>query len=101
MVRCRRMPGCRLLRFGAYVPSRPDGEHCSVVKDRKKGWLGRVGSEKLPFQVATLPAFTDERRDAVRAFHRSLYQRAYAAILALHPQLEGCRQCDGEIFVDG
>lgn len=101
VVRRRRIPGSRRFRFSAYVPSRTGGEHCSVIPDKTKGWLGRIGSEKLPSHVAALPGFTDKRRDEVKSFHARVYRKAYKAILDQRPDLVDCPRCDGEIFADG
>lgn len=48
---------------------------------------GRVGTIDLPAELDALPARSETRSTAVRAFHASEYDRAYNAILAAFPAL--------------
>lgn len=47
---------------------------------------GRIGTRRLPAALDALPALTDERIDAVTAWHAAQYAEAYAAILQAYPE---------------
>jgi len=82
--------------YSAYKPVKGYEGYSSfmTVKDQN---CGRVGTEWLTPDLAALPAFTDERYKAVKAYHEMNYERAYAAILAEYPHLKGARRDMGEI----
>jgi len=76
------------------------GSHSSLTSvDGRDGWYGRVGTKRLPANLDALPAMTQERFDAVDAWHGQEYDRAYAAIIAAYPEAEGGRRRMGEIEI--
>jgi calcineurin-like phosphoesterase family protein len=46
---------------------------------------GRLGTRRCPPELDKLPAYSDERFDAVTAFQQAQYQEAYDIILAHYP----------------
>ena len=63
--------------FGAYstTASGPDGKS-----------VGQIGSERLTPELDALPAFSDERSQAVQAFHRANCAAAHRFILQAFPE---------------
>lgn len=62
------------------------GDH-STIQHIDGVRYGRVGTRRLPAELEALPARTQERSDAVRAFHAKQYQEAYLAIYEKHPEV--------------
>lgn len=60
---------------------------------------GRIGTAPLPAALEALPAMSDERSRAVRAWHADEYRRAYVAIESAHPETRGASRDMGEIEV--
>ena len=75
--------------------------HSSITSD-EQGWLGRLGTRRLPAELEALPA-GDERSTRVRAFHAEQYEAAYAAIVAEYGEKEPAvlagRRSMGEIEI--
>ena len=94
----KRIPICasNCVVYGAYSPAKNYEGFSSFMSVNGES-CGRVGTESLPKELAMLPAFTDERYKAVKAFHAMNYERAYAAILAEYPHLKDARRDMGEI----
>lgn len=66
------------------------------------GCFGQIGTINIPAELDALPAMTDVRSNAVRAFRTADHDRAYAAILAAYPELAAnprARRSMGEIEV--
>jgi len=77
------------------------GGHSSIQTiEGEKGWWGQLGSERdLPQELEALPAFSPERAGRVGAWRRQRYEEAYAAILAVHPEVAGGKRSMGSISV--
>lgn len=63
-----------------------ENDFTTLNNDDKFGWLGQIGSERLPAELKALPALTDERQQAVRQWREERYQEAYKAILEAFPE---------------
>jgi hypothetical protein len=94
--------GTSIRVFSAWEESAPMGAHSSLClstyEDKTGVWFGRVGTNRdLPAEVEALPAGSDERIAAVRQWYESHYERAYAAIIAAHPEAATGKRDSGEI----
>jgi hypothetical protein len=87
--------------YSAWEPSKiGSGGHSTITWCAdSKGWFGRIGTGPLPRDLDALPARSAERSAAVRAWHAAEYDRAYAAILARHPEAGSGRRDMGQIEV--
>jgi hypothetical protein len=57
---------------------------------------GYVGAENLPDDLEALPAYSQERRQAVEAWQAAKYAEAHAAILEAFPEAaQGTRSMNG------
>jgi hypothetical protein len=107
VVKRTRIIGTATVIYDAWEPTRlmdaTDGHStiCSGSDCARAGWLGRVGTKRLPRELDALPANSTERLLAVRSWHAQEYDRAHAAILDAYPELGdaiGIRSMDmGEI----
>lgn len=61
--------------------------------------LATLGSEGLPAEIDSLPAYSDERSIAVRAFRVSVCEKAYAKIAEAFPEAAVGRQEYGRLSV--
>lgn len=80
------------------------GNHSTVMTiDGRR--MGKVATRSLTPELDALPARSQERWDAVKAFHVSLYTEAYVEICKAYPHLRRTRlatqERDGEIWVRG
>ncbi len=76
------------------------GDHSSVQSEclgDEVIWWGSVKTLRLPEDLDALPAYSDERVNAVRAWRDRKYLECYDLILTAHPELSGCRMSCGEI----
>ena len=62
-------------------------------------FYGEVGSRRLTPELDSLPAMTQERSEAVKAYHRTNYARAFDSILAAFPDARHGVWRDGEIVI--
>lgn len=62
---------------------------------------GQLGSEKLPDELEALPAYSEERKQAVGYWHAMIWERAHSWIFAAYPELLGSelRKFHGELTV--
>lgn len=57
--------------------------------------LGRVGCRKLPSELEALKPMSDERYNAVKAWHLAQYSEAYTLIRAAYPEVDFSKaKCD-------
>uniref|UniRef100_A0A6M3M5H9 Uncharacterized protein n=1 Tax=viral metagenome TaxID=1070528 RepID=A0A6M3M5H9_9ZZZZ len=82
IIKRTRIIGTRQVIYDAWEPSRG---HSTITHADEHGWLGRIGSRRLPPDLAALRPYSQERREAVAAWHESQYQEAYSLILAEYP----------------
>jgi hypothetical protein len=74
----------------------------STMRSQDGGcWLGRLGTRKLTPDLDALPAWSQERSDAVGAFHDHQYEQAYVAIVETFPEAAAGRRQMGSIEVSG
>lgn len=92
-----RIIGTDTVVWSAWEPY--DGHSALTWIDGEK--VGRIGTRRLPADLDALPAYSDERIRAVRAWHEAQYQDAYAAIIATVPWLTGYKTDMGEIVKHG
>lgn len=81
--------GTQLFVFSAwrFVDSLGAGcERFSSLTSVGDQWLGQIGHQVLPAELDALPACTDERATAVRAWHQRLYSWAYQEIETVFPE---------------
>lgn len=94
--------GTRAVVHQVYEPTGAPGRsytHGSITTGPDGTWLGRIGTGDLPADLDALPARSDERYDAVKAWQAAEYDRAYAAILAAYPEAAEGRRDMGDIEV--
>lgn len=97
LVKFTRIIGCD---FGYWdVWEKWDG-HSTIMFDDTHGKIGRIGARRLPAELDVLPAMTQERSDAIRAWYNAQYREAYNAILTVRPDLSDCDKSSGEIRQD-
>lgn len=58
----------------------------SLTSDDQGNWLGQIGRQRLPEELDALPAYSDQRSAAVRAWHQRLYSWAYEEIVTAFPE---------------
>ena len=86
--------------YVAEVPSRLMGGHSSLHSDRDGRIWGQMGSERtMPAAIDGLPAWSQERSEAVRRWQHDRYDAAYRAIVRRHPQAGDGRRAMGTIVV--
>lgn len=90
--------GTNRVVFSAWEPTEFAVGH-SVVTTIEGKWYGRIGSRRLPEELESLPAMSASRSKAVRAWHQSEYQRAYAIIEEYDPRATCGRRDMGEIEI--
>ncbi len=91
LVETTRIIGTDTVYFSAWESVTAHGENShGTYKTSPMGngadytWYGRVGTRRLPADFNALPAFSEERKAAVGAWHAAQYDEAYAAIVK-HP----------------
>lgn len=86
-------------KITAYSAWEPEAGHSTITHIDGVRY-GRVGTSKLPTELAALKPGSDERYERVHTFFNADKERAYAAILAQHPEAAtGQRDGMGEIEV--
>jgi hypothetical protein len=97
--------GTNLFVHEVYEPSPSNGAHfashhslMSGSTYGQPGTLGKVGTRDLPADIDALPARSDERYHAVRAFHQAQYDEAYALILRAFPDAATGRRDMGDVM---
>ena len=74
----------------------------STIQHSPVGWMGRVGTEKLPAHLNALPTLSQERLDAVTAWQDRKYADAYEHIEEAFPETRVAGQRGmGTIVLDG
>ena len=82
-----------------YCVYEPYGGHSSTFTIEGVS-RGKLGTRSLPEWLDKLPSLSAERSIAVKAYHQSQYQLAYALIYAVYPELATAQALvirDGEI----
>lgn len=82
--------------YSAWAPSSLTGNH-GTISTIDGAWYGRLGTERLPADLEALPAMTEQRSTAVRAWQNTRYEAAYEAILEAFPGAFGGRRTMGSI----
>lgn len=91
--------GTSRVAYSAWEPSSYTGAHGTLMTIDGRV-MGKVGTNHLPAELNALPAYSNERSLAVRAWIDSQKERAYAAIVAAVPAArDGARDGYGEIEV--
>jgi hypothetical protein len=94
LVRSYKIIGTQIRVYEAWEPY--EGHHTLTHIDSPtkfgEAW-GLIGTAPLPSELAALPAYSDERYDAVKAFYASEYERAYQEIEKEHPELVNPQSC--------
>lgn len=72
--------------YKVYEPSSLFGNHSSITRHPEHGYLGDITTRRLPAELDALPVYSDERYQAVKAYHKSLEEQAEAYILQAFPQ---------------
>ena len=96
LVRRYRIIGTRSIVYDAWEPAQPADGH-SMLTGHGGQWWGQIGSGPLPAEVDALPAWSDARSRAFRAWQRREHARAYTLILRVFPDAAHGRRHDGEI----
>lgn len=93
------MIGVDWVVYAAHAPiSGPGGDHSSI-RHHASQWYGEVASRRLPAELEALPAMTDSRAAAVRAFTAAYVGLEQALILAAFPEAaDGIMRPDGEVY---
>lgn len=101
--------GTQVLVFNAYEPS---AITLVAVEDAAKGaggvghstissfdgeWYGDIASRRLTPELAAMRSMSEERSNAVDAYHRANYEAAYALILQAFPEAAAGTRRGGEI----
>lgn len=90
--------GTKVRVFSAWEPSSYCGPHSTLMT--LGGQVhGRIGSRRLPAELDRLPAMTEERSTAVRAWLNAQYEEAYQHIIAEYPEAAQGERDVGEITV--
>lgn len=86
--------------YSAWEPEHRDyGKH-STLTTLDGATYGRIGTRALPPAIEALGLGTDERWAAVKEWHRTQDEEAYALILAAYPEAQDGHRSDGEIWVN-
>jgi hypothetical protein len=75
--------GTQLTIYEAYE----DYDNHSSIMTFDGKWMGRVGTRRLTEELEALPAYSDERIQAVTAWQEAEYEEAYDFILSQVPEL--------------
>lgn len=62
------------------------GEYSTITHDDEYGWMGSYTTKGLPPELDALPAYSEERSKAVRAYFKELEQVAEIYIRSAFPQ---------------
>jgi hypothetical protein len=106
-IKSTKIIGTTITVYSAYEPAAhglpgAGWDHSTLTsEDGSDGFLGRIGTRRLPAELEALPAYSDERLAAVGAWQEAQYREAYALILAAHPEAIDGRRSMGEIEVYG
>lgn len=71
--------GTTCVIFSVWEKGQITGTHSTITTINGE-WYGRVGTERLPADLDALPAYSNERAAAVRAWQLRRYERAYDII---------------------
>ena len=104
--RIRMLGGTPWYTFAAWEPSASffsGAAHSTVTTfdDAPGAWFGKVSTGPLPADIAALPARTEKRATAVRAWFDSEYARAHAAIVEAFPEAAQGEKSGSEISMGG
>lgn len=93
-VRKTRTIGTDIDAYSAWTPTDLMGDYTFITKFEGSGWWGQLGCERiLPPELERLPAMSDQRVFAVKAWQEANDLRAYAFIIAAHPEaMKGIRR---------
>jgi len=95
------MIGCDWVIYAAHAPITGPGGDYSTIMHHAGQWYGEVASRRLPAELDALPAMTDSRMAAVRAFTAAYVGLEHALILAAYPDAASGRFTDaGEVYSD-
>lgn len=72
--------------YNVYESSSLFGNHSSITRHETYGYLADITTRRLPAELDALPAMSDERYQAVKAFHQELEAQAAAYIRQAFPQ---------------
>ena len=87
--------------FTAWVPSGLMANHSTITRFEEidpNTWFGKIGTERLTAELDALPAYSDERMEAVKEFHGKQYEFAYSAMAEskFAAELAGAKFHNGE-----
>lgn len=90
----RQIIGTKTVVFSAWVPSALMGGHTSLDRfDGDNRWWGQMGTERLPPELEALPAYSQQRLEAVQRWQRQKNEAALDRIMAEHAaEILGCEQ---------
>jgi len=96
--------GTNLTVYEVREPSELCGPHSNIMRHKHphhSGYWGELGTRRLPPELDSLPAMSEERASAVRAYHDALYSLAYEAIerSPYGPETAGATRRSGELTV--
>lgn len=72
--------------YAAYEPSSLCGNHSSITHHETYGWLGDIATRRLTPELEALPAYSEERYQAVKAYCKAQEDQAEAYIRQAFPQ---------------
>lgn len=93
-----RIIGTTSVVLSAWEPSSYTGPHGTVTTIDGQCY-GRIGTLRPSHELQALPAGSEERSRKVRAHYDAEYQRAYAAIIAVHAEAKHGEPDMGQIEV--